>query len=210
MYNKEIKLISVFTAFIVTMNFIASIVAGNVLHLFGWPITSSIIISPWRLIIFQILTEFVGRKKALFVMFTDTAISIFTWIFFLILIPITTDPYYLKVIHMMTNSSLASILVNLIGISIAILSYAKIHNLLPSLKWLWLRNDVSTILAGLISPVVFQGIVHGLSMQTFQIISFSWAVRLLLCITDTGLVYGIVILLKKLGYAPFLRTGGCQ
>ena len=64
-------------------------------------------------------------------------------------------------------------------------------------RFLWLRNNASTIISQLLDSVVFITIAFYGSMPLLPLILGQWVVKVGIAVVDTPLVYLLVYLLKR-------------
>ena len=198
---------SIFCTIIVTANlifqkFVSINLFGNVLE-----ISVGVMLYPITFLISDFVTEFYGKESARFMV--NIAILCSFIVFILILVsdyyPATEwsmidDTIFHKVFNVYGIGAIASIIANYSGqlVDIYLFSYLK---LLTDGKYLWLRNNVSTILGQFVDTAVVISIlcIFGIIPQEqFFIISLSsLSFKILAALADTPLCYLGYYLIRK-------------
>ena len=198
---------SIFCTIIVTANlifqkFVSISLFGNVLE-----ISVGIMLYPITFLISDFVTEFYGKESARFMV--NIAILCSFIVFILILVSdycsatewsMIDDAIFHKVFNVYGIGAIASIIANYLGqlVDIYFFSYLK---LLTDGKYLWLRNNVSTILGQLVDTVVVISILcvfEIIPQEQFFIISLSsLSFKILAALADTPLCYLGYYLIRK-------------
>lgn len=198
---------SIFCTIIVTANlifqkFVSISLFGNVLE-----ISVGVMLYPITFLISDFVTEFYGKENARFMV--NIAILCSFIVFILILVSdycsatewsMIDDAIFHKVFNVYGIGAIASIIANYLGqlVDIYLFSYLK---LLTDGKYLWLRNNVSTILGQLVDTVVVISILcvfEIIPQEQFFIISLSsLSFKILAALADTPLCYLGYYLIRK-------------
>jgi uncharacterized integral membrane protein (TIGR00697 family) len=198
---------SIFCTIIVTANlifqkFVSISLFGNVLE-----ISVGVMLYPITFLISDFVTEFYGKESARFMV--NIAILCSFIVFILILVSdycsatewsMIDDAIFHKVFNVYGIGAIASIIANYLGqlVDIYFFSYLK---LLTDGKYLWLRNNVSTILGQLVDTVVVISILcvfEIIPQEQFFIISLSsLSFKILAALADTPLCYLGYYLIRK-------------
>lgn len=198
---------SIFCTIIVTANlifqkFVSISLFGNVLE-----ISVGVMLYPVTFLISDFVTEFYGKESARFMV--NIAILCSFIVFILILVSdycsatewsMIDDAIFHKVFNVYGIGAIASIIANYLGqlVDIYLFSYLK---LLTDGKYLWLRNNVSTILGQLVDTVVVISILcvfEIIPQEQFFIISLSsLSFKILAALADTPLCYLGYYLIRK-------------
>ncbi len=187
--------------------------------LFGFPfaLTAGIITYPITFLVTDITSEVYGKKKASLLVLCGFFCSMLSLIIITIVINLNPSEVWLggspyntiDEINQAFNSvfSLPGILItgSMTAYLIAQLIDIRIFHLIKKItnsKYLWLRNNLSTMFSQLIDTIIVNSIFLGFGMGLdiviiIQIIICNYVIKLLFAFIDTPLVYIFVYYIKK-------------
>ena len=144
----------IFCTTVVTGNLIfQKFISINIPFIITLDISVGVLLYPVTFLISDLLTEFYGKQKAKFIIQTTVLTSLIVTLLLFISIKLPavswsplSDPEFKKTFNVYGFGSLASIIAIYIGQLTDIIIFSWLKSLTNS-KYLWLRNNVSTIIA---------------------------------------------------------------
>ncbi len=188
-----VKLESLFSTVIAGIPIEAIVPAGTIAYAITFPIT-------------DIVDEVYGKKKALWIVWAGLLAEIVMLVMVVIdfyIPPLTKDmqALYQKAFYLQPRIVLASIIAYLVSQHHDVWFFLKIREITKG-RFLWLRNNLSTMLSQLYDTTIFITIAFAGAYEwdvvLFMILG-TWVVKLIIALLDTPFVYLGVHLLKRYG-----------
>ena len=183
------------------MNFLGLIVpAGTIAYCFTFPIT-------------DIIDEVYGKKKAVYIVWAGLAAEVImlalVWMdWFLPAIEPSMEELYHRVFGLQTRIVAASLIAYIVSQHHDVWAFWKWREITKG-RWLWVRNNASTIVSQLIDSAIFTTIafygVIGLTDLAMMIASL-WLFKVIIALVDTPFVYLGVWLIRKYVEASCLTS----
>ncbi|MFP4478146.1 MAG: queuosine precursor transporter [Candidatus Izemoplasmatales bacterium] len=182
---------------IVLATILANIQVLTVVDLFGVEASLGNILYGTIFLGTDVLNEIYGKKeakKAVFIGFSVMFITVIIMQIAILFTPNSEDwamPYIREIFGFLPIVFLASMTAFIISQLVDIYAFSKIKEKLPSNKFLWLRNNASTLLSQLIDTVIFVPIafyykdIHGI----FILILTTYFIKLIVALLDTPVIY---------------------
>lgn len=174
------------------VNFLGLIVpAGTIAYCFTFPIT-------------DIIDEVYGKKKAVYIVWAGLAAEVImlalVWMdWFLPAIEPSMEELYRKVFGLQTRIVAASLIAYIASQHHDVWAFWKWREITKG-RWLWFRNNASTIVSQLIDSAIFTTIafygVIGLTDLAMMIVSL-WLFKVIIALIDTPFVYLGVWLVRR-------------
>lgn len=197
-----------FVAFLVLCNLIANKFISINLFFRSSPFIISCGILPYPLtfLITDLLSEFYGRRKTTLVIFTGFVASILIILFLFLAnsIPaVNFSPVNDSSFNQVFGNSWRVISASMTAYLMAQLVDVNLYEFWRKLtkgKYLWIRNNGSTIISQLVDTVLvvlvlFIGVLPGQEM--LNLITDGWLFKIFCALIDTPIIYGCVYLLRK-------------
>lgn len=149
------------------------------------------------------LSEKYGKKsaqKAVYLGFFTLAVSIIIMQIALLFNPNqydTAQPHLDAIFGFYLRVAGASLIAYLISQTLDVYIFHKIKDKLPDTKWLWVRNNVATIISQIFDTAIFVSIAFIGVMETsiiWQIFVSTFVIKMMVALLDTPFVY----LVKKI------------
>jgi uncharacterized integral membrane protein (TIGR00697 family) len=144
------------------------------------------------------LSEKYGKSqanKAVFMGFFILAASIIIMQIALLFQPNSYDtaqPHLESIFGFYLRVAGASLVAYLVSQLLDVYIFHKIKKVLPSIKWLWIRNNVATILSQLLDTAIFVSIAFIGTMETSVLVSIfisTFLIKMMVAALDTPFVY---------------------
>ncbi len=187
--------------------------------LFGSPLalTAGIITYPITFLVTDITSEIFGKAKASLMVVVGFFCSLLSLIIISIVLELDPSKVWLTgtaysnlddlVLAFKTVFSLPGVLIfaSMLAYLVAQLIDVNIFHLIKRLtnsKYLWLRNNISTMVSQLIDTIIVNSIFLGFGMGlqfeiVYKIIIANYLIKLLFAAIDTPLVYFLVSIIKR-------------
>lgn len=183
---------------IVFATILANIQVLTNVNLFGLKATLGNIVYGTIFLGTDVLTEIYGKKEAKKAVFVGFGVMVAYYIIMQLAISFTPNdadwamPHLRALLEIVPQILLGSALAFIISQLIDVQIFSKIKEKLPQTKWLWLRNNGSTLLSQLIDtlifvPIAFYGVYEGSII--FEIIITTYVVKLIVALLDTPIIY---------------------
>lgn len=180
---------------------------GISVEIFGWPISLAIIPFSLIFLITDILSEFFHRHEAYKLALTNLGVQVFFWIYILIasLSVIEGSAAYNSMIALYATTPRITIaaLLAAIGAFVDVFIYEGIKNHFKKkdgvISQLWVRNNLSTIIAQMINtPIFFYIALWGLLPFNIlnQIVLAAIGAKVIVALLDTPFLYIARIIVK--------------
>ncbi|QWC00649.1 queuosine precursor transporter [Mycoplasmatota bacterium] len=146
----------------------------------------------------DVLNEIYGKKEAKKAVFIGFSVMFVTVIIMQIAIRFTPHPedwampYLKEVFGFLPIVFLASMSAFLVSQLIDVYVFAKIKEKLPNNKYLWLRNNGSTLISQFIDTIIFVPIAFAATFTTpilFNLVISTYIVKLIVALLDTPVIY---------------------
>lgn len=191
--NSLIVLTALFSASLVA----ASILASKIINIAGIFVPAGVLAYSVTFIITDAVGEIYGKKTADTVVFSGFAALILTFIMMQVSIVIPSAPFwhnqaaYVSVIGSTSRIILASLTAYLISQYHDVWLFHLIKGMTGG-RHLWLRNNLSTAVSQFIDSFIFIFIAFYGVLPVWPLIFGQWAVKLVIAILDTPVVYMLV------------------
>ncbi|MFH1364449.1 MAG: queuosine precursor transporter [Candidatus Aenigmatarchaeota archaeon] len=202
--RKILILSSIFIAALITAN----LLGGKLINILGITVSVGIFMYPITFVVTDILEEVEGKKRVKGLVYAGFIALVFTLFFVYISRLIPPDPVYLnnEMYLEVFNNSMRVIIASIVAFSIS-----QLHDIWAFNKWkkktkgkyLWLRNNASTIVSQLIDSTIFMFIAFYMvnpNLTTFKIIEMIipyWLLKVSIAFIDTPFVYAGVKWLRR-------------
>ncbi|MEZ4720422.1 MAG: queuosine precursor transporter [Flavobacteriales bacterium] len=199
-------LAALFITALVVCNLIANKFVIVNLGFYQFTLSAGVLPYPITFLITDILSEIYGRKKTNYVVMTGFAALVFTMLILWVgdsFRAIENSPVSDEVYHMAFGNSTRVIFASMAAYLVAQLVDVRLFHFWKRLtegKWLWLRNNASTILSQLVdTTLVVLVLFYGKeSFETMgDLIKDGWMFKALVALGDTPFIYLIAWLLRK-------------
>ena len=181
---------------------IASVLAGKIIDLFGFYVPAGVIAYSITFIATDVISEIWGRAKANFAVFSGFCALLLVMILVNITIILKPAPFW------QGQEAFQSVLSGTSRIIIAsFIAYlvSQFHDVWAFHFWkrmtrgryLWLRNNLSTMVSQLIDTALFITIAFYGEQPVLQLIWGQYVIKLMIAVVDTPVVYGLVSYLRK-------------
>jgi len=196
--NALIILTALFSASLVA----ASILASKIITIFGIFVPAGILAYSITFIITDTASEIYGKKTADTLVFSGFTALLLTFVLMQISIVLPSAPFwdnqqaYASVAGSTSRIILASLLAYLVSQHHDVWLFHLIKNKTNG-KHLWLRNNASTAVSQFLDSAIFITIAFYGVMPLWPLIFGQWAVKLIIAIVDTPIVYLVVNLLNR-------------
>lgn len=183
---------------IVFATIVANIQVLTNINLFGLKATLGNIVYGTIFLGTDVLTEIYGKKEAKKAVFIGFGVMSAYYIIMQLAISFTPNeadwamPHLRSLLEIVPQILLGSALAFIVSQLIDVQIFSKLKEKLPETKWLWVRNNGSTLLSQLIDtvifvPIAFYGVYN--SSIIFEIIITTYVVKLLVALLDTPIIY---------------------
>lgn len=183
---------------IVIATILANIQVTKIIYLFGIEATLGNILYGTIFLATDVLNEIFGKKAAKKAVYLGFITMIVTVILMTISLQFKPHPNDFvqssleTIFGYLPRLLLASLTAFIISQLIDVYVFDYIKRLLPANKWLWVRNNLSTIFSQLIDTVIFVPIafVNTVSTQVlFGIMISTYLIKIIVAILDTPFIY---------------------
>lgn len=189
----------------ITCLLISNIISGKLFNIFGFTLTSAVIIFPITYILGDVITEIYGFKLSRLIIWTGFICNIFMAIVFSIVVKLPYPDFwndqqsYGLVLSSTPRTTLASLLAYFLGtyLNSVVLSKLKV---ITNGKWLWTRTIGSTVIGEGVDSFVFISIVFWDQVPfdvLVQMILVQYGWKVVYEIALTPLTYIIIGWLKR-------------
>ena len=228
MNENSAKIYSLLMAVFVVMLVLTNIIGTKIFILFGetfpngffgFPLalTAGIITYPITFLVTDVTSEIFGKKKANLLVLYGFICSLLSLLIITIVIKLVPSEAWLSgspynSLDDMNQAfkavfSLPGILItaSMTAYLVAQLIDIKIFHLVKKLtnsKYLWLRNNLSTMISQLVDTIIVNSIFLGIGMKLdieliVQIIICNYVIKIIFALIDTPLVYLVVYIIRK-------------
>ncbi|MFO7969839.1 MAG: queuosine precursor transporter [Bacillota bacterium] len=146
----------------------------------------------------DVLNEIYGKKeakKAVFIGFAAMFISVIIMLLAIQFTPNPDDwamPHLIEIFGFLPIVFLASMTAFIVSQLVDIYIFSKIKEKLPETKFLWLRNNGSTLISQLVDTLIFVPIAFATVFTApiiFKLILSTYIIKLIVAILDTPVIY---------------------
>ncbi|MEE4311919.1 MAG: queuosine precursor transporter [candidate division KSB1 bacterium] len=181
---------------------IASVLAGKIIDLFGFYVPAGVIAYSITFIATDVISEIWGRAKANFAVFSGFCALVLVMILVNIAMVLKPAPFW------QGQDAFRSVLSGTSRIIIAsFIAYlvSQFHDVWAFHFWkkvthgryLWLRNNLSTMVSQLIDTALFITIAFYGEQPVLHLIFGQYVIKLLIAVVDTPVVYALVSYLRR-------------
>lgn len=190
-------------AWIAMGTILANIQVMKSITLFGLEATLGNIMYGTIFLATDALSEKYGKKesqKGVYIGFFTLAVSIILMEIALLFKPNVIDiaqPHLEAIFGVYLRVAAASLVAYIISQSLDVNLFHKIKSRLPETKWLWVRNNVATIISQLVDTAVFVTLAFLGTMEIpilFEVFLSTFLIKVMVALLDTPFVY----LVKKI------------
>lgn len=190
-------------AWIAMGTILANIQVMKSITLFGLEATLGNIMYGTIFLATDALSEKYGKKesqKGVYIGFFTLAVSIILMEIALLFKPNVIDiaqPHLEAIFGVYLRVAAASLVAYIISQSLDVNLFHKIKSRLPETKWLWVRNNVATIISQLVDTAIFVTLAFLGTMEIstlFEIFLSTFLIKMMVALLDTPFVY----LVKKI------------
>ena len=199
--KKEKAFIILLSIFIGSIT-IASVLANKIISVFGFFVPAGILAYSITFICTDVISEIWGKDRAKNVVSGGFIALIFAFLLVQIALIWPKAPFwngeeaFSTILGSTTRIIIASFAAYLISQFHDVWAF-HFWRRVTSARFLWLRNNASTIVSQLLDSVVFITIAFYGSMPLLPLIVGQWVVKVGIAVLDTPLVYLLVYLLKR-------------
>lgn len=198
------KLISLAGIFVASL-IISNVMASKLFMIGGYAMTVAIFSYPITFAMTDVINEVWGKEVAKTVVWTGFAANILMVIYFFIGRILPAAPFwphqeaYVAILGAVPRMVLASMVGYIVSQNYDVWSFDIIKKKSNG-RWLWLRNNASTMVSQLIDSVLFLFIAFYGKMPVSEILTMLGAyyvAKLVLALVDTPIVYALVKWVKE-------------
>ncbi len=189
----------------ISLLILANILSSKLIDILIFNVPVGILLYPFTFTITDIVSEIYGRKKANWIVFLGMISIVITFIVLRICIMIppssvfTFNKEFMIIFNFSTRITIASICSYIVSQYWDIFLFHKIKKITNN-RYLWLRNNLSTMTSQFLDTVIFISIVFWGNVPNnvfFNILFSMYLFKVIIAIIDTPIVYYSVYLIKR-------------
>ncbi|MDD4875936.1 MAG: queuosine precursor transporter [Dehalococcoidales bacterium] len=193
------------TVFFVTCLLVANIIAVKLVSIFGYVVPAGVIVYPLTFLFTDVITELYGRQIASKVIWIGFAASILMVILIFLgkLLPPASfweyQPAYESILGMLPRITMASMIAYLISQHHDVFAFHFWRRKTKG-KFLWLRNNASTMVSQALDTGVFITIAFWGTVPAGVLVNMlltQYVIKLIIAVLDTPFCYILVGLLRS-------------
>ncbi len=199
-------LVSLSMAF-ATLLVVANIIAGKLISVGMWVVPVAVIAYPLTFLVTDTIAELYGRRIATRIVWAGFAVNVLMVALVYVgkIIPPASfwegQDAYNTILGSVPRIVLASMLAYLVSQHHDVFAFHLWRKLTKG-KWLWLRNNASTMVSQGIDTLIFISIAFVGVVQTdvlIEMIVVQYVIKLIIALVDTPLCYALVWLIRRRG-----------
>lgn len=189
----------------VTLLIIANIIASKLINVFNWVVPVAIIAYPFTFLITDTIAEIYGRRTATRIVWLGFSMSVVMVILIYVgkIIPPSViwdgQEAYDKILGSVPRIVLASMIAFLISQHHDVFAF-HLWKRITQGRYLWLRNNASTIVSQGIDTILFISIAFAGTIPNpvlLNMILGQFVIKVIIALLDTPLCYALVAIIKK-------------